>query len=253
MDGLLVACRYLTRLPLPAGRAAGDLGRAAGWFPVVGLVLGALLAAAAHGGALLAPPLLAAVVVVGAWALCTGGLHLDGLADAVDGLGGGWNREETLAIMRDAGTGAYGVTAIVLVIGAKTAALAGLSPGLAWRVLLVAPVIGRLAPVMLARLCPPARGDGAGHAFALSVGPRALLGAGGFTLAAALAVLGAAGGVLVAATAAAAGGCAWYLRVRLGGLTGDCLGALVEASEALTLIGAATLAHLHLLGLGERS
>jgi len=242
MRCLLVACRYLTLLPLPSSAEPGDLGRAAGWFPVVGLVLGGLLAAAGVAGSV-APPPLAAVAVVAAWAVLTGGLHLDGLADAADGLGGGWSREESLTIMRDARIGAYGVTAIVLVLGAKTAALAGLPADLGWRGLVAAPVLGRLAPLLLARLCPPARGEGAGHAFALSVGAGALALGGLLAAAVTLGLLGPWGALPVAAVVVASAGFAWYLRRRLGGLTGDCLGALVEVSEALVLSAVAVLAH----------
>jgi len=243
MRGLLVACRYLTRLPLPRSAVAGDLGRAAGWFPVVGLILGLLLA----GGGLvtdwLVPPLLAAVLMVGLWALLTGGLHLDGLADATDGLGGGWSPEERLAIMRDVATGAYGVTALVLVLGVKIAALAGLPVELRWRALVLAPVLGRVAPLLLARLCPPARAEGAGHAFALTVGPRGLAAAGLVAFGASLGLFGPWGLLPVALAAMAASVFAGYLRVRLGGLTGDCLGAAVEGIEALTLVTVAVLAH----------
>src|SRR5262249_61533998 len=80
--------------------------------------------------------------------------------------------------MRDARTGAYGVIAIVLVLGAKVAAVASLPPELRWRSLILAPILGRLAPLVLAGCCPAARSDGAGHAFALAVGPRAAAGGG---------------------------------------------------------------------------
>jgi adenosylcobinamide-GDP ribazoletransferase len=247
MRGLLVAGRFLTRLPVPSGPEAGDLGRAAGWFPVVGAVLGGLLAGGQVAAGWLAPPLLAAVLVVALWALLTGGLHLDGLADSADGLGGGWSREETLAIMRDARTGAYGVVAVVLVLAAKIGALAGLAPALGWRAILLAPVLARAAPIGLARLCPPARADGSGHAFALTVAGGGVLAAALVPAGLALGLFGAPGLAPVAVTALATLGFAGYLRRRLGGLTGDCLGALVEASEALTLIALAALAHRGLL------
>jgi adenosylcobinamide-GDP ribazoletransferase len=247
MRGLLVAGRFLTRLPVPAGPEAGDLGRAAGWFPVVGAVLGALLAGAQLAGGWLVPPLLAAVLVVGLWAFLTGGLHLDGLADSADGLGGGWSREETLAIMRDARTGAYGVVAVVLVLALKIGALAGLGPALGWRAVLLAPVVARAAPIGLARLCPPARAEGSGHAFALTVAGGGAAAAALVPLGFALGLFGAPGLVPLAVTALTTVGFAGYLRRRLGGLTGDCLGALVEASEALTLVALAALAHRGLL------
>jgi adenosylcobinamide-GDP ribazoletransferase len=247
MRGLLVASRFLTSVPVPSGPDAGDLGRAAGWFPVVGALLGVVLAAGHLAAGWLAPPLLAAVLVVGLWVLLTGGLHLDGLADAADGLGGGFGRDETLAIMRDARTGAYGVVAVALVLAVKIAALAGLSPGLGWRAGLLAPVLGRAAPIALARLCPPARADGSGHAFALTVPAGGVLAAALVPVGLALGLLGAPGLIPLGAAALATIGFAGYLRRRLGGLTGDCLGALVEASEALTLVVLAILAHRGLI------
>jgi len=183
------------------------------------------------------------VLIVALWALLTGGLHLDGLADAADGLGGGFSAEEALAIMRDARTGAFGVIAIVLVLGAKVAAVASLPPELRWRSLILAPTLGRLAPLVLAGCCPPARAAGAGHAFALAIGPRALAVAATVTVLAALLLTGPWGVVLVALVALATGAFAVYLRARLGGLTGDCLGALVELTEAGVLIGLSILAH----------
>lgn len=244
MRSLLVACRYLTVLPVPGGSVPGDLGRAAGWFPVVGLLLGLALAGTAIALDFLLPPLVVAVLLVALWAGLTGGLHLDGLADAVDGLGGGWSREEALAIMRDARIGAYGVTAIVLVLALKTAALASLPPGMRWRALLVAPVLGRLGPLVLARLCPPARAEGAGHAFGLAVGTQSLGAAVLVAAAVAVGLVGPWGALLLAAAAANAVAFALYLRYRLGGLTGDCLGALVEVSEASVLTVLCALAWL---------
>ena len=89
--GALVAFRYLTVLPLPRSRVAGDLGQAAGWFPVVGVALGACLALASLAVDRVVPPGVGAMLLVALWAALTGGLHLDGLADACDGLGGGWS------------------------------------------------------------------------------------------------------------------------------------------------------------------
>jgi adenosylcobinamide-GDP ribazoletransferase len=244
---LLVACRYLTVLPLPPSRTAGDLGRAAGWFPLVGAILGGLLAVWDLALGRLVPPLLGAVAVVGLWALLTGGLHLDGLADSADGLGASFDRDEALAIMRDPRIGAYGVTAIALVLGLKVAALAGLRPDLSWRAVGVAAVLGRLGPLLLARLCPPARSEGAGHAFALGVGGGGVALGSLIALAVALGLLGPWGAVPVAATVAAAAAFAAYLSWRLGGFTGDCLGAQVELTEALCLVAVAALAHRSLI------
>ena len=98
LEDVLVAFRYLTVLPLPRRRAPGDLGRAAGWFPVVGLVVGGGIALASIAADRLVPPGVGAILVVALWVGLTGALHLDGLADSSDGLGGGWSRERALSI-----------------------------------------------------------------------------------------------------------------------------------------------------------
>lgn len=243
---MLAAFRYLTILPLPRGRGPGDLGRAAGWFPVVGLALGTCLALASLVLDRLAPPPVAAVLLVALWSGLTGGLHLDGLADTADGLGGGWSRERALAIMRDGRSGPYGVTAIVLVVGLKAAALGSLSGGLLRRALLVAPVVGRTAPVLLARLCPAARAEGAGHALAAGSRRSSLVAGGIVATSVSVAMLGAWGLPVLGASGILTWALAAYLRRRLGGFTGDTLGALVEATEALALTLAASLAFLRL-------
>src|SRR5262245_13295638 len=146
LGGALVAFRYLTTFPLPRSRAPGDLGRAAGWFPVVGLAIGGCLALASLAVDRVTPPGVSGMLLVALWAALTGGLHLDGLADTADGLGGAWSRDRALAIMRDARSGPYGVTAIVLILGLKAATVASLPEGLAWKTLVLAPVVGRPGP-----------------------------------------------------------------------------------------------------------
>lgn len=244
--GAPVAFRYLTTLPLPRSRAPGDLGRAAGWFPVVGLVLGGCLALASLGVDRVVPPGVGGMLLVALWAALTGGLHLDGLADTCDGLGGAWSRERALAIMRDARSGPYGVAAIVLVLGLKAAALASLPEGLAWRALLLAPTLGRAGPLLLVRLCPPARPDGAGHAFAAGARWPAVAAGGVIAVAVSVLTLGPWGALPVGAAGLFVWRLSAYLRRRLGGFTGDTLGALVETIEAGVLTLAVSLDFLEL-------
>ena len=242
----LVALRYLTVLPLPRSRDAGDLGRAAGWFPVVGLAVGACLALASRAADRVVPPEVGAVLLVALWAALTGGLHLDGLADTCDGLGGGWSREHALSIMRDVRSGPYGVTAIVLLLGLKAVTLASLPEGLAWRALLLAPVVGRAGPLLLVWLCPPARPEGAGHALASGARWPALVTGGLVAILVSAATLGPWGGLAIGGASALAGGWGAYLRRRIGGFTGDTLGALVETTEASVLTLAVSLDFLEL-------
>jgi adenosylcobinamide-GDP ribazoletransferase len=246
LDDACVAFRYLTVLPLPRSRGPGDLGRAAGWFPVVGLALGACLAIASLGLDRVLPPGVGALLLIALWVGLTGGLHLDGLADTCDGLGGGWSRERALSIMRDAWTGPYGVTAIALVLGLKAATLASLPTGLAWRAIWLAPVLGRAGPLLCVRLCPPARPDGAGHALAAGLRWPAVVGGGLVAVSASIAALGPWSALALGVVGLLAWTWASYLRRRLGGFTGDTLGALVEATEALVLTLAVSLDFLEL-------
>jgi adenosylcobinamide-GDP ribazoletransferase len=237
VPGLVLAARYLTILPLPGRRHAPPdrLGQAAGWFPVVGLALGLLLVAADWLTARWFPSLLAALLTVTAWKLLTGGLHLDGLADCLDGLAGR-DHEQRLAIMRDSRIGSFGAVGLILFLMLELVAVAELSPATRWRVLLVAPAIARAAPPLLARLLPAARPQGQGALFVAGVGWLGAALAMVVATVSALATLGAAGLVATAAGLGAAVLAARFVAGRLGGLTGDVLGAAVEVAELATLL-----------------
>jgi adenosylcobinamide-GDP ribazoletransferase len=246
VSGLAVAVRHLTIVPLPAawgrgiaGHSPADLGRAAAWFPVVGLGLGLVLAAAAWAAGRVFPPLLVALLTVTAWKVLTGGLHLDGLADCLDGLAAR-DAPGRLAIMRDSRIGAFAAVGLILLLLLDVGALAEMAEDRRWRALVVAPAVGRATPPVLARLFPAARPDGQGAAFQASVGRVApALGLGLACLVAVLA-LGWAGVAAAAAGVLTALGVGAALSSRLGGITGDVLGAAVEMAElAVLLVGAA--------------
>jgi len=232
MNALWIAIGFLTTLPVPSHNLTPDaMRRAAPWFPVVGLGSGALLAGAAGAAGWIFPPAVTAVLVVALWAALTGALHLDGLADCGDGLLPPVSRERRLEIMRDPSVGAFGVTVLVLVLLLKTAALANLT--VTWPALLLAPLWARWLILVAARR-PSARPGGMGA----SLGP--VLDAQRLALVALLplALTGGVGmwhwPVIAAAGAAvlAALGVLWLAQRRLGGVTGDVFGAVVEVSEA---------------------
>jgi adenosylcobinamide-GDP ribazoletransferase len=172
---------------------------------------------------------------VTAWKVLTGGLHLDGLADCLDGLAGR-DPEHRLAIMRDSHIGTFGAAGLVLVLVLEVAALAAVAPPERWRVLLAAPAIGRVMPAVLARLFAAARRDGQGAAFIAEVGPLGASLAVLAALAASVVALGAPGLVAMLLALAAVIAAAAFLAQRLGGLTGDVLGAGVEIAELLTML-----------------
>lgn len=248
MGSLILALRFLTIVPVPGREAAGPgaLGRAAWWFPVVGLGLGAGLVLVDRVLARVFPPLLAALLVVSLWKVATGGIHLDGLADCLDGLGG-HDADHRLAIMRDSRIGVFGALGLILTFLIGVTALAELPADIRWRALLLAPTTGRLAPLVAAALFRTGTvQSGLGGAFVTSLA-RSAVGAGlAGTAALAALLLGLPGvGALVLGLAAVA---LWsgFLARRLGGLTGDVLGSGVELAELGILLALAGSAHLGL-------
>ncbi len=225
------------------------------WLPVTGALLAAVAAGAMIaieiGGHGVARRLLAATVAVALLAVLTGGLHLDGLADTADGLGSRQSRDQALSIMRKSDIGPMGVAAVLFVVLVQVFALAtvlanGWPSALA---LITAVTTGRVAAVLATGL-PPARPQGFGALIAGTTRPRTRLTV-ALVLAAAVVAIGiAAGGLPLAARglAGVAGGliaAALLQRTanrRLGGMTGDVFGALIEVGTAATLLTFAVVA-----------
>jgi len=244
ISDLIVAVAFLTRLP--AGRrfafGAKEVARSARWFPLVGALLGGVYTAVLWLLSRIFPPLVTAIVLVALDAWLTGAMHLDGLADTADGFGGGSTREDVLRIMRDHSIGSYGAVALILVIAIKIATLAALiDAGRAMSAVVLAPVMGRWSAVMLGATQNYARPveDDAPH----SVGsPARYIGRAELTIATVTAVAVAVAshrwrGPVACVLVAFAGACwAWRCRRRIGGVTGDTLGAGIEMSECLVLL-----------------
>jgi adenosylcobinamide-GDP ribazoletransferase len=207
------------------------------WFPVVGLLLGAFLWGAYTGLLLLFPILVAAAVLLALSVLATGGLHLDGLADTLDGLGGGKDRQQSLRIMKDSTLGAFGVIGLILILLLKFALFLALAEKGQSRALLVFPIISRWSMVGLAYLSPYARAEGGlGEAMTDLVTGRHLVFATGLATMLTLLVFSLRGLLALGAVAGFTWLVSLYCRRRLGGITGDILGALNELNEVLVLL-----------------
>ena len=206
MKHLRIAFNLLTTLPVraPDDWEAGDSGRAAGWYPLVGLVLGLLVADAYILSSLALPPLVTGALALALWVALTGGLHLDGLSDCCDGLLYPGEPEKRLQIMKDPHLGAFGAIGLGLALLLKFAALASLPPERAALAILLAASLGRWV-ILLAGFQPLANKTGMGADFTaglrksalawgalIPLGLMALLGLPGL-LAAALALLAALG------------------------------------------------------------
>ena len=247
MNGLVVAARYLTIVPLPGRTHHGGaaVGVAAAWFPVVGLGLGLILVVVDRVTGVLFPALLASLLTVTAWKLITGGLHLDGLADCLDGLVGR-DPEHRLAIMHDSRIGAFGAIGLILFLMIEIVALAELPEAVRWRAVLTAPMVARAVPPILARAFPGVRGDGQGAAFVAGVPRWAWLPALGFCGIGPAVVLGGAGIVAAGAGFGVAVVVARFVSGRVGGMTGDVFGATVECAELAFLLSVSAWAHARL-------
>ncbi|MEL7261304.1 MAG: adenosylcobinamide-GDP ribazoletransferase [Pseudomonadota bacterium] len=228
-----VACVLLTRVPLPAlpDRAFAHSARAVWAYPLVGLLLGGAVAALSVVlEALGLPAAVVAGLVLSALVLLTGAMHEDGLADTADGLWGGQDPARRLDIMKDSRIGTYGVLALVLAMGLRWLGYTDI----AWAQLIAALVLSRAAmPALMASL-PHARADG----LSKSVGrPGRGPVAGAIALALALAVMlvGPVGLVAAGGVALAAGGMAALARAKIGGQTGDILGATQVVCELVVL------------------
>jgi adenosylcobinamide-GDP ribazoletransferase len=221
------------------------LGRAAAWFPIVGLGLGLVLVLVERVTSALFPPLLAALLTVTAWKLVTGGLHLDGLADCLDGLAGR-DSAHRLAIMRDSRIGALGAVGLILFLLLEIAALPELPPAIRWKALVAAPVVARAMPPLLGRIFPAARPDGHGAGFRAQLPGRAVPLALGVAAAVSVAVLGAPGLVALAAALLAVLALGRFFTHRLSGITGDVQGAAVEVAELVVLLTVSAWAYARL-------
>ncbi|MDH4562470.1 adenosylcobinamide-GDP ribazoletransferase [Pseudomonas sp. BN411] len=243
MTPLLIALQFLTRLPvrLPGMPEPRQIGRSLLWYPLVGVLIGALLLA---GAWLLdgRPVLLSSALLLALWVGLSGGLHLDGLADTADAWVGGYgDRERTLTIMKDPRSGPIAVVVLVVVLLLKFAALAALLQAGQWLPLLLAPWLARGMLPLLFLTTPYVRPGGLGQALAEHLPRRELpLWLGGQAVV--MLVLGWVAWIALVMALVLSGWLRGRFIQRLGGTTGDTAGAMVEIVEVGVLVVVALLA-----------
>ena len=235
MRSLRIAFGLMTTLPvkLPSDWSVGDSGRAAVWYPLVGLVIGALTWLAWKGVRFVFSPVIVSVITLVVWVVLTGGLHLDGLADCCDGLFASVSPARRLEIMKDPHVGAFGVIGLILILFLKAAALASLTPVSSFGILLAAS-LSRWC-ILPAGLMPLARSSGMGSDFAAGFKRSFIIWAAIIPLI--LAILLSTRGILSSiAGLGAAALVVWLAKSRIGGMTGDVFGMVVEIVEAVILL-----------------
>ncbi|PKO90312.1 MAG: adenosylcobinamide-GDP ribazoletransferase [Betaproteobacteria bacterium HGW-Betaproteobacteria-10] len=237
----LGAVRFFTRLPVPAwvGHSSQALNHSARYFPAVGLLVGGIGALVYLGAALFWPTSVAVLLSMAATIYVTGAFHEDGLADTVDGLGGGWEKRRILEIMKDSRVGSYGVVATVLALLGKFVLLSALAPTLIPLALLAGHAVSRFCSTLLLATMDYVREDLLAKSKPLATG----LSSGEMLLALFFALAGLAWLPWMKALAACllAALATFWLALKfkrwLGGYTGDCLGATQQLSEIAFYLG----------------
>ncbi len=237
MRGLISAINFLTVVPISQrrGRSEAELSASVRYFPLVGLILGLILAGFDRLLTKSLPPMASAAILITILTILTGAIHLDGLADTFDGIfGGRGDRKKSLEIMRGSEVGSFGAAAMTLDILLKVTLIASLSGKLRLAALILFPFVSRAVLVFSMVIFPCARRDGKAKSFSVHHDLKSLAAA-AFLLTVAVwtnpsfipAILAALFSSLLMA---------YLLSGRLGGLTGDVYGALVELSELFFLL-----------------
>jgi adenosylcobinamide-GDP ribazoletransferase len=234
MNSFFAALQFLTIIPGPKNLPSVDWGWAAIFFPVIGLLLGAVLVLSDFPLRLLASPGLCAAVLVAVLAFLTRALHLDGLSDTFDGLGAGGDRDRMLAIMDDSHVGAFGMIAVLLVLILKIEAIQSTDAD-RWRLLLAAPILSRWAMVVLGYRSLPAK-PGLGSSFIGHLENKHVAVASIISVMLLAVILRAGGIALILLTGLFTWAIKTYFHRRLGGINGDIFGAVGELTETFALV-----------------
>lgn len=243
-NDLKLALALLTRLPAPQAdfETARPAAHAAWAYPLAGALVGALAGGVgwlAQGLGL--PPLAVGLLVVSALVVSTGAMHEDGLADTCDGLWGGWTPERRLEIMRDSHIGSYGVVGLILSLGLRAVGYGAIFADLGPVAVIAVAMVSRAAMVGVMSALPHARANGlargTGRVPAAMAGMAVL-----FALIAGFAVFGSPGLVIAAVAGLGAAGVGLVARAKIGGQTGDILGASQQVAEICALMAVVALA-----------
>ena len=247
MTSFLLAWQFLTLFP--GGKKDAEttpevLGRSMAYYPLVGLLIGSILWAAYWVISHAFPRTLCDGLAILLLVIITGALHLDGLADTLDGMAAGKSAEERLRIMRDHRVGTFGAVGLVLVLGIKFLALNSLPEEIIGKTLMAALALSRWSMVQLTYRAPYARPEGGlGRIFKENVKRREMALATSFSLIIAVFLLRFWGAVLWLAVGVSALGIQLLFQKRIGGITGDILGAANETHEVLVLVMVAGIFH----------
>jgi len=247
----LAALSFLTVIPLPRRREVSpeQVGRSIGYFPVVGIIIGLILAGLYWLLRLVLPSAVVSGLLLVCLVVLTGGLHLDGFVDTCDGIAGHKTPEARWQVMRDSRAGAFGIVGVCCLLIVKYVSLNSVPDSLMMMTLVLMPVVSRWAMVYAVFAYPYARPSGLGKVFKQAASRRRLAIATLVALAVAIPWFRLAGLVIMLGVWAIVVAMAAYLKGKFSGLTGDTYGAINEVAEVSVLILVCLLAHNQWLGL----
>ncbi len=237
MKRLILMIQLMTRIPIPMTIQVEeeDLGKGNVYFPLVGLLIGVLLTIVYQGGRwLYGDGLLTSVLVVCAYSWVSGGLHLDGLSDTFDGLWSNRSRERILEIMKDSRLGVFGGLSLILIILLQVSTISNLAGQ--WRWLLLTPILGRYGCVFAASIAEYARSEGMGKSYVEYCGRKEWFFASLYTCPLAFLLGGLGGLISLLLVLAFTYIFITMVQVKLKGITGDILGAVIELSQVIVLL-----------------
>ncbi len=241
----LTALGFLTIIPLPWRREASpeEVGRSTGYFPVVGIIIGFILAGLNWLFSLFLPSAVVNGLLIVSIAVISGALHLDGFVDTCDGIAGHKTVEDRWRVMHDSRAGAFGIVGVVLLLLVKYVSLNSVPEDLLMTTLILTPVVSRWAMVYTIFAYPYARPAGLGKIFKQEASWQRFTAATLIALAVAAILARLAGLVIMISIWVIVVGMATYLKRKFAGLTGDTYGAINETTEVCVLILVCLLAH----------
>jgi adenosylcobinamide-GDP ribazoletransferase len=245
--GFLAALQFLTVLPIKRNFDSRQVGGSSIYFPVVGLCIGLLLAAVNFLLHFILPQTVVNIFLVAILALCSGGLHLDGVADTFDGIAGHRSTERRLEIMRDSRIGGFGAIGLGMVLIMEYVMLNSVPVNVLWLVLILAPVVSRWCMVYAIASFPYARPEGLGKAFKEAVTGKEFGIATAIPVVLCIGLLGASGLIVLAGAWLVTLFLSLYLSHLLKGLTGDTYGAINEIATLSVFLMAILITFNHWL------
>lgn len=242
MKHFLIALQFLTVFPVKLKEAGEkDFGKSLRYFPLVGTIIGLILAVSLFLFSRIFPDIISRLLILVILVVITGAIHLDGFADTCDGLYGSRERRKVLEIMRDSHIGAIGAVGLILLLLLKFGLLYSIPYFLLGRSLIVMATLGRWFQVLACCLCGYAEGGGKGKYFVKYAKKREFIFSSLFSLAVVTVVMNIKGIALFILSTMVILPIVSYIKRRIGGMTGDTIGAIAEASEVIILFISLTL------------